>query len=284
MPADWCALNEVPADLPHTISLTDPPVPAEMHYALARYASQNPIAAHFLRTRDGRATRFSDLITRRQLHRLDIYREVYQPLTVEYQIAFTLPSGPDRVLDVALSHAKRDFTATERDLLNLARPYLIQACRNALTSTALDRKAGPKINVAALEALGLTSREAEGCDLSRWATPIRALPPPSGSLNAPPKNTSSTATGNSVSPTAHRHHNSSGQQSDEKAVERKSVAMKRLTENQNLARRQASSCPLRQPPGASCLCTPLFVDASGERAEASVRSDSMALARFGGCS
>jgi hypothetical protein len=42
MPADWCALNEVPADLPHTISLTDPPVPAEMHYAFARYASQKP--------------------------------------------------------------------------------------------------------------------------------------------------------------------------------------------------------------------------------------------------
>lgn len=28
--ADWCGLHEVPADLPDTISLTDPPVPAEM--------------------------------------------------------------------------------------------------------------------------------------------------------------------------------------------------------------------------------------------------------------
>jgi DNA-binding CsgD family transcriptional regulator len=46
-------------------------------------------------------------------------------------------------------------------MLNLARPYLIQAYRNALTHTALDRKTGPNINVAALEALGLTSREAE---------------------------------------------------------------------------------------------------------------------------
>jgi DNA-binding CsgD family transcriptional regulator len=161
VPADWCALNEVPADPPHTISLTDPPVPAEIHHAFARYASQNPIAAHFLRTRDGRATRFSDLITRRQLHRLDLYRQVYQPLAAEYQIAFTLPSGAERILGVALSRGKRDFTATERDLLNLARPYLIQAYRNALAHTALDRQAGPSITTSALQALGLTRRQAE---------------------------------------------------------------------------------------------------------------------------
>ena len=161
VPADWCALHEVPADLPRTISLTDPAIPAESHHAFARYGEQNPIAAHFLRTRDGRATRFSDLITRRQLHRLEIYRKIYGPLSVEYQIAFTLPSGAERILGVALSRTKRDFTATERDLLNLARPYLIQAYRNALSHTALDRKTGPSISITALQTLGLTRRQAE---------------------------------------------------------------------------------------------------------------------------
>jgi hypothetical protein len=65
-PSELCAIHELPADLPHTISLTDPPLPPGMHGAFARYASQNPIADYFLRTREGRATRFSDLITRRQ--------------------------------------------------------------------------------------------------------------------------------------------------------------------------------------------------------------------------
>jgi hypothetical protein len=85
VPSDLCAIHQLSADPPHTISLTDPPVPPEIHGAFARYAPQNPIADYFLRTRDGRATRFSDLITRRELHQLDLYREVCKPLAVEYQ-------------------------------------------------------------------------------------------------------------------------------------------------------------------------------------------------------
>lgn len=161
VPSEYCAIHELPADLPHTVALTDPPTTPAMHRAFARYASQNPIAAYFLRTRDGRATRFSDLITRRELHQLDLYREVYEPLEAEYQIAFTLPSGAERILGVALSRCKRDFTATERDLLNLARPYLIQVYRNALAHTDLLRASGMSVSSAALLSLGLTERQAE---------------------------------------------------------------------------------------------------------------------------
>src|SRR5665213_4554672 len=94
VPADWCALSELPADLPHTISLIEPPAPAELHVAFARYGPQNPLVVHYLETGNGRAMRFSDLITRRELHQLDVYREVYAPMGVEYQIAFTLPASP----------------------------------------------------------------------------------------------------------------------------------------------------------------------------------------------
>ena len=161
IPAEWSALNELPADLPHTISLTEPPVPRQVHVAFARYGLQNPLADYFLRTNNGRAMRFSDLVTRRELHRLELYREVYVPLGVEYQIAFTLPSASRQVLGIALSRGRRDFTATERDLLNLVRPYLIQVYRNALAHTELARGAGRQILVEDLRALGLTARQAE---------------------------------------------------------------------------------------------------------------------------
>ncbi|HEY1833609.1 MAG TPA: helix-turn-helix domain-containing protein [Solirubrobacteraceae bacterium] len=161
VPAEWGALNEVPADLPRTISLTDPPVPAEIHTAFARFAHQNPIASYFLRTREGRATRMSDLITRSELHELDVYRHVYRRLNVEYQIAFTLPSGADRILGVSLSRGRRDFTAHERDLLNVARPYLIQMYRNALTHSRLIAESGAGLQPSKLETLGLTRRQAE---------------------------------------------------------------------------------------------------------------------------
>lgn len=159
LPSDWCAINEVPADLPHTISLTDPPVPIDMHEAFARYGTQNPIAAHVISTGEGSATRFSDLITRRQLHRLELYQHVYKPLNAEYQIAFTLPSGSVRVLGVALSRSRRDFTARERDLLNLARPYLIQTYRNALAHS--EQHGSSQLPLPALQALGLTRRQAQ---------------------------------------------------------------------------------------------------------------------------
>jgi DNA-binding CsgD family transcriptional regulator len=161
VPAEWCALNELPADLPRTISITEPAVPRDFHVAFARYASENPLVEYYLRTHDGRATRFSDVLTRRKLHRLDLYREVYRPLGVEYQIAFTLPSPSQQVLGIALSRGKRDFTATERDLLNMSRPYLIQVYRNALSHTLLAQGAGRQIVVSDLRTLGLTQRQSE---------------------------------------------------------------------------------------------------------------------------
>jgi DNA-binding CsgD family transcriptional regulator len=161
VPAEFCALNELPAELPRTVSITDPPVPPEIHDAFARYGPENPLVQHFMRARESRATRFSDLLTRRELHSLNVYRHVYQPLGVEYQIAFTLPSPSGRVLGIALSRAKRDFTATERDLLNLSRPYLIQAYRNALAYTSLAQGAPREIALPDLEPLGLTRRQAE---------------------------------------------------------------------------------------------------------------------------
>ena len=138
VPAEWCALNELPADLPRTVSLTDPVLPQEAHEAFARYGLENPLARRYLSTREGRALRFSDVVTRRELHRLELYQQVYKPLGIEYQMAFMLPSGAQRVLGVSLSRTTRDFTATERDLLNLARPYLIQVYRNALSYAELD--------------------------------------------------------------------------------------------------------------------------------------------------
>ena len=102
VPSDYCAMNEVPAEAPTAVSLTDPPVSPDLHVAFARYGPQNPLVQHFQRTRDGRPMRLSDVTTRRELHELELYREIYKPMGVEYQLAFTLPSLSDRVLGVAL--------------------------------------------------------------------------------------------------------------------------------------------------------------------------------------
>jgi DNA-binding CsgD family transcriptional regulator len=161
IPAEFCAINEVPGDVDGAISVCDPPMTEANHRAWVRYGHQNPLADHFMRTRDGRPTRFSDLLSRRELHRLEIYTEIYAPLGVEYQIAFMLPSRSRRVLGVALSRAHRDFTAAERELLGVARPYLIQAYRNALAFSGVCRPDGLTVQVVDLQGLGLTLRQAE---------------------------------------------------------------------------------------------------------------------------
>ncbi len=98
----------------------------------ARLAHENPLIERWVRTRDGRAYRFSDVVTPRELHALNLYREFYGPIGLEHQVAFTLRHEPTRLLGVALSRRERDFSDHEVALLDRARPFLIQAYRNAI--------------------------------------------------------------------------------------------------------------------------------------------------------
>jgi len=164
LPSDYVSLNEVTpgADDIATVSLPDAP-----EDQLARWnelAHESPLLQFYLRTQDGRAYRFSDVIEPQQLHELALFREVYVPLGVAHQMAFTLPAPPDRVLAVALSRASEDYSDSERAFADRARPFLIQAYLNALAFEALrgahaDARGGPA--TAALRAEGLTRREAE---------------------------------------------------------------------------------------------------------------------------
>ena len=102
---------------------------------------QNPIIRHAAETQDGRAYRISDFLSDSELRELDLYREVYGPLgNTNYQIAFTLPHTPGRILGIALSRGDEDYTDADRDLLNRARPALIQTFRNAIEHEALRRE------------------------------------------------------------------------------------------------------------------------------------------------
>ena len=166
MPTDWVSLNEVGERPQETIAIVEPPLEQHWHEVWARYGAQNPLFARIERTRDGRVFRFSDVVTPDQLHALDLYRELFALIGLEHQIAFTLPSPSTTIIGVALSRRDRDFTDDERDLLELARPHLIQAYNNAMRYTRLQRARidGPlRVDPAHAELLGrgLTRREAQ---------------------------------------------------------------------------------------------------------------------------
>jgi DNA-binding CsgD family transcriptional regulator len=158
MPLKWASLNEIGPD--GAVALVKPHLDERWHPKFAELAHENPIYRRWLQTRDGRAYRFSDVVTREQLESTRLFREIYLPLGINHQIAFTLPHGADRILAVVLHREDRDFSDAERDFLNRARPFLIQAYRNAVAYSELRAQSGEALE-ATLVANGLTAREAE---------------------------------------------------------------------------------------------------------------------------
>jgi DNA-binding CsgD family transcriptional regulator len=160
IPADWVALNEfvVPGEV---WGVVVPPISEETLAMFVRYGHQNPLVRQVQERQDGRAYRWSDVVSPEELHALDLYREFYAQLGAEYQMAFTLPHTPPRVLGVALTRCESDFSDGERDFLNRARPFLIQGYRNAVEHTGLRRAAAGGSLIAGLRDAGLTPREAD---------------------------------------------------------------------------------------------------------------------------
>lgn len=166
VPADWVALNDIGPD-PDTIAvIIDPPGDPKLLSLFTQLADQNPLIERYNATHDGRTLRISDVISREEFHAREIYQKVYRPMGLEHQLAFTLPHVKDRILGVVLARRHDDFTDDERDLIETARPFLIQAYRNAIQYSE-PRGRGVKPAGAArpplehLRALGLTRRQAQ---------------------------------------------------------------------------------------------------------------------------
>jgi DNA-binding CsgD family transcriptional regulator len=130
--SEYVSYNEVEQGTRAAVSIVSPDLPAWAHRAWGRHAAENPLLQNYLRTRDGRSLRFSDVTSSEQLRRTALYEQLYGPLgDLEHQVAFTLPSTPELTIAVALSRAGRDYSERDRRLLELIRPHLIQAYRGA---------------------------------------------------------------------------------------------------------------------------------------------------------
>jgi DNA-binding CsgD family transcriptional regulator len=88
----------------------------------------------------GRAVRWSDLLSRRSLQRLDVYAEVGRPLGLEHtlELWILIPDGVAGGL--AFDRSDRDFSERDVCVLDTLRPHLVQLWRNArLHRPAADR-------------------------------------------------------------------------------------------------------------------------------------------------
>ncbi|MBI4607862.1 MAG: hypothetical protein HY726_02495 [Candidatus Rokubacteria bacterium] len=98
---------------------------------------EHPRIAHYVRTGNGRALRFSDLVSRAGLHRLGLYNELFRRLGIEHQMAAIYPLRPGILIGLALNRHTRDYSDRERLLLDVLRPHLAQMERLAERMGAL---------------------------------------------------------------------------------------------------------------------------------------------------
>lgn len=97
----------------------------------------------------GQAVRWSDLLSRRKLHCLDVHAEVGKPLGSEYQLELWLLTPNGVAGGFAFDRGERDFSGRDVGVLETLRPHLVQLWRNA-------RRRSPAAAVALL-----TPRERE---------------------------------------------------------------------------------------------------------------------------
>jgi DNA-binding CsgD family transcriptional regulator len=94
------------------------------------YASEQPLIASYLRTRDGGARKNSDFLTQSQFHQTALYNEFYRRVKIEHTMAIHLPGAPSLIIGIALHRALSDFSERDRRLLNRLLPHLREAYQN----------------------------------------------------------------------------------------------------------------------------------------------------------
>jgi len=138
IPTDIVAYNEVNPVLGRAFFVSRPDVEASLPGATAileRHMHENPLVGYASSTGDGSAHRWSEFVTQRRLHTTALWNGLFRPFGVERQMVALLPAPAPLLVAVVLNRRGRDFSERERALLNLLRPHLVNAYRNAQART-----------------------------------------------------------------------------------------------------------------------------------------------------
>jgi DNA-binding CsgD family transcriptional regulator len=158
VPCQEIGYNEVDADTGEIFMILDPPesVIPGLHEAFARNVDDHPVISYHRDSGDGSARAISDFLSEEEFHQTGIYKEVYARMGAEDQLAFILPSPPSVIVGIAMNRPERSFGERDKEIIELVRPHLSQAFRDAQLRERID-----PLSTTRLLGLGLTEREAE---------------------------------------------------------------------------------------------------------------------------
>ena len=140
LPSDITGYNEVDpvkVKAAYVCHPADAPVPEP--WIFEQHMRDHPVIGYHQKTRDGRASKISDFLTRDQFHRTGLYNEFFHKVDVEYQISLSFQPQAE-IIGISLNRSRKDFSERERVILNLLRPHLIQAYHNVEAVTHLARE------------------------------------------------------------------------------------------------------------------------------------------------
>jgi DNA-binding CsgD family transcriptional regulator len=156
---------------------------------LARLGHQNPLVVRAL-AGDHSVQRLSDHITRRRLHRTQLYQDIYRRSSLEYQLGLQLPNigrslgRAGQFIGLSLARAHCDFSGADMLLLELLRPHFA-ATLERLHELALTRavlaglQADPDRWVVLIDSQGTVAWASDGADQAlgaRAGEPLRLDP------------------------------------------------------------------------------------------------------------
>jgi DNA-binding CsgD family transcriptional regulator len=113
--------------------------------AFERYMMGHPVFVHWATSGDDSPVRTSDFVTRREWHRNDLYQYFYKDLACEDSLPVGLPAPPGLQACFCIER-RSNFSERDVQLMNLIRPRLVNAYRNAEVFTLLGQsseKGGP---------------------------------------------------------------------------------------------------------------------------------------------
>ena len=141
--SDILTYNEIDPQRQHAYMLQEPVgvISASQVATFEHLTDQHPLITHYVRTRESKPRKISDFLTLSEFHNLDLYQEFFRIVGINYQMAVTIPSSPDLVIGIALNRSRRDFSERDRSVLDVIRPHLVRAHRNAAERTTLQERA-----------------------------------------------------------------------------------------------------------------------------------------------
>ena len=144
VPCDAVGYAEANSVLRRSSATTDDPglarLAMEVNPALEHFMHEHPLIQCFNENPAATVLKLTDFHSQGEIRQTGLYREYFQPLGIEYQVAIGLESLPDLSVVLTLNRFHGDFKRFECDRLEEIYPHLREAYRHVMLQEKLRQR------------------------------------------------------------------------------------------------------------------------------------------------